>query len=101
LEFHRQTIIIKLYIDETLINSIKQKHPTKGRNKKKRNKERAPKSNLEEEQNPKWVTKGQRNKSCSKAPKKKKKKREKDDDGDDAPVAFLSIVAPVDNGEHP
>jgi hypothetical protein len=43
------------------------------------------------------------------SPKKKKKKREKDDDGDDAPVAFLSILAPVDNnsksrlqnGEHP
>jgi hypothetical protein len=42
------------------------------------------------------------------SPPRRKRKREKADDGDDAPVAFLSIVAPVDNsksrlqnGEHP
>jgi hypothetical protein len=65
------------------------------------NKERALKSNLEE-QNPKWVTKAQRNKTnhVPKPPRRKRKRRrEKDDDGDDAPVAFLSIVAPVDNSK--
>jgi hypothetical protein len=36
LEFHRQTIIIKLYIDETLIKSIKQNTQQKGETKKKK-----------------------------------------------------------------
>jgi hypothetical protein len=42
--------------DETMANTKKTKHPVKG---KKKEKERG--------QNPKWVTQGQMNKSCSKA----------------------------------
>jgi hypothetical protein len=43
---------------------VQPKHPARG---KRRNKERAPKFQPKE-QNPKWVAKGHRNKSCSRAP---------------------------------
>ncbi len=48
--------------DETLANSIKQSTQQKG---KRRNRERGPESKPEEKK-PRWVTNGQRNKSCSK-----------------------------------
>jgi hypothetical protein len=55
---------LKDSIDETLASSITENTQ---HNEKRRNKERGSKSEPEE-QNPKLVTKGQRNKSCSKAP---------------------------------
>jgi uncharacterized protein with von Willebrand factor type A (vWA) domain len=53
--------------DETLTNSINQKHPAMGGGKKEQ-REREDLKSKPKDQNPKRVTKEHRSKSCSKAP---------------------------------
>jgi len=54
------------------LNKAPSKEGTEEQRERERERERGPKSEPKE-QNPKWVTRGQRNKVCSRAPKQQEK----------------------------